>query len=526
MLESDTLDERGQSFVLLALMFVGILAFVGLAIDIGMLFARRAAFSNAVDAAALAGVQEMHTAGGVSAALDRAHQFLNVNGWPVTEATTSTAEMTYTRVGVPEFTLTVTWPVDTYFMRILGFNTVDVGHSASATYASQIDVQTPTSYHFGAVQEASQFIIGRNGCTQGGDPTGPLSATSGGNPFFAMYAGSYYYRIRIPQTYTSTTIKVELFDPSAVNTVYANSAIAERVDGSTTAVSCPYTNIGSSCVMETGDAFSEVGYGNPVWILRADESWPAGCSNVPGGDTFNTDTRYTLYYLIENAEGTFERIDVSDYLAIAIDPAGDSSWYTPAGFGSIDVTAIPADSNGDRYLYLQVETESGYSMNVWDVWAGQPGHGLPTEVNARNLAIARNLDYARSVSFPVYAIGRLPLKPWTDNQIDLPLAPVPASMGGGAIYATVFDIDNGMSPDITFYYRDVGQAYYSQSLSTPCTGTTCSERWLMPQAIVDIPTVDDGVPFYGDHLIARLSPNRDAHTWQLSVTDGRPLLTR
>src|SRR3972149_490355 len=46
--------ERGQALILIALAFIGLAAFVGLAIDAGILFANIGHLRKAVDAAALA----------------------------------------------------------------------------------------------------------------------------------------------------------------------------------------------------------------------------------------------------------------------------------------------------------------------------------------------------------------------------------------------------------------------------------------------------------------------------------------
>ena len=51
--------ERGQSIVLIALALVGIIAFIGVAIDVGFIFARGSQLQAAIDSAALAGVTEL-----------------------------------------------------------------------------------------------------------------------------------------------------------------------------------------------------------------------------------------------------------------------------------------------------------------------------------------------------------------------------------------------------------------------------------------------------------------------------------
>ena len=46
--QRDKESERGQSIVLVALMFIGLLGLVGLAVDVGFIFARRSQLSSAV----------------------------------------------------------------------------------------------------------------------------------------------------------------------------------------------------------------------------------------------------------------------------------------------------------------------------------------------------------------------------------------------------------------------------------------------------------------------------------------------
>ncbi len=76
--------ESGQSIVLLALMFVILLLFVALAVDVGFAFVRSSQFSAAVDSAALAGVVDLDPSTNDTAAADiRAEQFLAANGWSV-----------------------------------------------------------------------------------------------------------------------------------------------------------------------------------------------------------------------------------------------------------------------------------------------------------------------------------------------------------------------------------------------------------------------------------------------------------
>ena len=65
--KNDSANESGQTLVLIALLFVVLLLFVGLAVDVGFGFVRSSQFSRAVDAAVLAGVIDLNPAPAVTA---------------------------------------------------------------------------------------------------------------------------------------------------------------------------------------------------------------------------------------------------------------------------------------------------------------------------------------------------------------------------------------------------------------------------------------------------------------------------
>jgi len=73
--------QPGQSLVIITFAFVGILAFVGLAIDLGWVYVQRVRVAQAVDAAALAGASELPLE---AAARARALVYLQENGYDYT----------------------------------------------------------------------------------------------------------------------------------------------------------------------------------------------------------------------------------------------------------------------------------------------------------------------------------------------------------------------------------------------------------------------------------------------------------
>ncbi len=75
-----TSTQSGQSLVLLAVIFMGLLALLGLALDLGLLYIERIHMKRAVDAATLAGVVELPDE---EQAMRRAIEYLRMNGYNV-----------------------------------------------------------------------------------------------------------------------------------------------------------------------------------------------------------------------------------------------------------------------------------------------------------------------------------------------------------------------------------------------------------------------------------------------------------
>lgn len=171
-------NEEGQSIILLAATFIAFIAIVGLAIDLGLVYIERVKIARAVDAAALAAVQELPNE---QLALLRAIEYLENNGydltnsrieyfgtvkigesWVITQVvqgnpdsdavfTINTAD--YIQHQDPEDPLSPalpnsayrieiagTVPVQMNFMQFLGFGAIDVGSDALAESVNSLDV--------------------------------------------------------------------------------------------------------------------------------------------------------------------------------------------------------------------------------------------------------------------------------------------------------------------------------------------------------------------------------------------------
>ena len=545
--------EAGQTIVLIAFMIIGLLAFVGLAADTGFLFARSSQFSSAVDAAALAGAVDLHQGGTLDlvAATSRAGEFLNANGWPIAQAISVESSSDETDLGIPEFSYTVTWPVQTFFMGLLGFDEIPITRSSTAAYYALTDMPIATQFDRSMVRLGNQYIYGPNSCTGQGDPvSSPYSDAGEANPDYPVTNGIYEYRIRIPDDFITDTnqsrLTVQLFDPDTVNLNESNGATVDHSNGEPAEyLSCNSGGRGDSCLINTG----EPGTGNPVWLVRVDETWKpraadpaAACPERDlavnnGNGTF---TRYELFY--RDANGT--RIDIATF---ASNPSNstqtDMKWVTPgvdiaaqSGSFNVNLNPIPLDDDKNYNLYLHVSTTGGTSKNGWDIWAGPTetdfwsADDMPAGVNERNLEILANPGLGRTYGAEVYAQGYLPMTIYRPGEITLPIAAVEAVQGGGTIYASVFDFEAG---DPFYYGFDTLASGDLPAVNgaAVCPGVNsadCNNKWVRPQHIVGIPTNSDDIAFYGGFLTVRYNNTSsfDEHVWSVRVTAGRPFLTR
>ena len=75
--------QSGQSLVILAFAFLGLIAMLGLALDLGLVYIERVRIKRAVDAATLAGVVELPYE---DQSYQRALEYLDLNGYDVANA--------------------------------------------------------------------------------------------------------------------------------------------------------------------------------------------------------------------------------------------------------------------------------------------------------------------------------------------------------------------------------------------------------------------------------------------------------
>lgn len=519
-------EEAGQSIVLIALALVGLLAFVGIAVDVGFVFARQTQLQAAVDSAALAGVVELVGDTGNDAGANlKAEQFFNTNGFDIQVRDVLGQALGYGRslgvsdLGAIQYELTATWPVDLFFLRLIGQEAVTLTRGAVAGVFPMADIYASRRIEDGVLSTSNQAVFGLNSCTNMGDPFSP-----DGSPW-APGAYSYNYRILIPPDYDSQhdIVRVELYDPDSYNQpgstfVVQHTQTAQNPGGMPLfqTLTCPNTSQVQPCLINTGE--NALGYPldsiNPFWFVRIDEnrtprtSVNGGCG-APGSYTssFNTRTTYELFYWAQNPDGTVARITLATYTGQVNDGVRDNGnhqtdmhWVspgaplstgqpapvptncgspnggdfhatncpggTPIGPGrgfevsiSQDLPNIMVDpATGNRFIYMDVTAIDGSSENGFEVWAGPNVYvnSVPSDANLRNLYILNQPPGGHaSKGVTVFGMGRLPLNSNIDFRVEIPLIWVGPEQAGKPIYVSMFDSDSGAAPPVHFYFDSI-----------------------------------------------------------------------
>ncbi len=378
--------EEGQSLALIALMLVGLIAFAGIALDVGFIYARRSQLTNAVDSAALAGVTELSNAGGLAAADKKALQFLHTNEVPVSAINnTFSSDADTTTIGAQQYTITVTWPIELFFLKIIGRNETTINASATAAYFPLADIYVSRRVEDGALSTSNQSVFGQNICTQYGDPVSPLNSS-----WYAEKNGVYNYRILVPADYPSNIVRVELFDPDSANraqNVHSISHIEAWINSGYPAIEdkiCDDDRQGYVCVLDTGEDTLPLkpDQVNKWWFVRIDENRGAGIPpgngqcGAPNGynSAFNTLTEYKLFYYALLPSGEIEQRTLARYTGQANDPARDPDKVQGTAFADHQTDLLWISPGGER-IYDQPTNPSFPNYNIVPSDCNSPNGG-------------------------------------------------------------------------------------------------------------------------------------------------------
>lgn len=179
MLKKNLKTERGQSIVLIALMFVGLLAFIGLTVDVGVLFISYGNLRQAVDNAAIAASTQMRTMYQIDELKASASQFLRLNNIDISEGSVnvqtcktnpSDTQLCPVNERRKLVRVTATVPVKFSFLPIIGMYETNitataVGEAASLDVVLVVDISESMSRDSVNVADRDPKICNANSST-------------------------------------------------------------------------------------------------------------------------------------------------------------------------------------------------------------------------------------------------------------------------------------------------------------------------------------------------------------------------
>ena len=135
--------ERGQVLVVVAVAAIGIIAIIGLVMDVGLMFIGNARLRRAVDAAALSSALQFREDSNQGVLTDAANEFMVENGFTNPNSTVSTCDFNPTAdigctTGQKRKLVRVhaTADVKLAFLPIIGINSVPISATATSETAS------------------------------------------------------------------------------------------------------------------------------------------------------------------------------------------------------------------------------------------------------------------------------------------------------------------------------------------------------------------------------------------------------
>lgn len=215
-------NQRGQSLIIVALLIISLLAAVGLAIDLGLMYIEKVKLGRAVDAAALAGAQELPDS---FAAVDRMWEYFQLNGYDQYQ---EGVEISYdfpadgcdAHGNCYNLEITARATVSLTFMRVLGFRTVQVAAHAIGENANRLDIAIVLDVSGSMNDDTCKYIGGE----------GPLGCDYSGNYAWESYtdivvedfSGYDLYSGTMPDKLCSATSPWLCNDPNRVGVEFAS----------------------------------------------------------------------------------------------------------------------------------------------------------------------------------------------------------------------------------------------------------------------------------------------------------------
>lgn len=208
--------ERGATLLWVASMLVLLLGASAFAVDFGWILLNGSRLQRAADAASLAGVVNLPAAPG--AAMIDAVDAAGRNGFPIVVNGATT--LTPTVLADNRYKVDMTTTIDTFFLKALGFQDIEIFKTATADYIKPVRLGSPNNTFGGPTSNFWAAINGQYTFKEQGDPyaTRCLTTPTSGTPECDTPLNDqfrdwgYFYAIEIGPG--SSNLVLELYDPA------------------------------------------------------------------------------------------------------------------------------------------------------------------------------------------------------------------------------------------------------------------------------------------------------------------------
>lgn len=210
-------NREGQVVILAAIIMVGIIALMGLIIDVGFLYSERAKIQTACDAAALAGALKLPD---TYQADITAKYYAELNGFKDgTDGVVVTTVLNPDGMHPDWFRVIIQKPVKHFFMPVIGYKSTTVSAFATARHISLQPINIWGTGTYGTAGTQSLEISGPYGYDYYGDPYSTIYTGSGYTKNPKYNPGGYNFWLNIPSNYFTKNgtyqVKLEIYDATS-----------------------------------------------------------------------------------------------------------------------------------------------------------------------------------------------------------------------------------------------------------------------------------------------------------------------
>ena len=455
--------RRGVSIYIFVLAFPMIIGLLGIVIDLGNLYTKRAQAQRAADAAAIAGAMDSGVSGGNMFA--RAREYAALNGYQdgVNGATVNVKSNV--AAGDTQLEVTVSRKEAVYFVPILeGFLKATGQSTTAAQFSREVSAR-------GTARTRVSLPLGLGGVYGIADP----SKSPVNNSVFGPYSNYNFGDAYSPKF---------LQDGETPNPLYAKDAgVGEYILHVTT----DYLNKYKDVALQIYDPDC---YDGPNGYDEIRDENKKIKPKPPGAK--HTTTVYELY-----APGATTPFATQSY---GNDKDADGKWVTPDGFQFTPPAA------GD--YKLKVRTTSGSSENGFQLRAG-PSAGTSKSDDEWNQTYGdKGGTDPNNVALSIDANDHLQINFTQSGKVKFRLGYVPENQAGKTISVSKFDVDVG-SKSIVYTCDALPGKTFPGVLPIPSDGVWSTDD-------IKVPADYAGGNWYAEYTAAK----GDSSTWTLSGAGG------